>query len=393
MDQIFVAQNQVEPADVLNTGGSDDAAEFGKTTDYEPEVVGGIVEICRSPVEAALIRSAALRGFRATVAEMQADAEQFARSVGVPIPALDADEIPISPVSLVELLNHAAAILECPDLGLRIAGRQDLSALGSLATALQSCATLGDALDCATRYLFVHSPTIALAVVPDPYGAAGVEALRYSIPARGRNDSQAIDLGLGAIHRYALALAGGRYGLRSVELPHRPAAPLSSYEEFFQAPVRFGCSAALLRVPCSLRRQPIPGGGNRHLRELAEALLIEQLPTNANAILAPRVRAALHHGLGRTPVDIATIASRLSVTPRTLQRRLAEEGTSFSVILDDVRRHTAARYLTDTTMALSDVATRLGLAEQSILTRYSKRWWGVTPTTLRRHGTLPRSRT
>ena len=49
-----------------------------------------------------------------------------------------------------------------PDLGLRIARRQDLSLLGPLALAIENSPTVADALACSTRYLFVHAPAMRI---------------------------------------------------------------------------------------------------------------------------------------------------------------------------------------------------------------------------------------
>jgi AraC-like DNA-binding protein len=103
-----------------------------------------------------------------------------------------------------------------------------------------------------------------------------------------------------------------------------------------------------LRLPASIHKQPLKGGGNVHLRQLAEAFLAEQLPDRHPRAVAPRVRAAIQQTLGAAPTNITTVAAVLSMHPRTLQRRLVDEKTSFATILDDVRRNAARRYLTGT---------------------------------------------
>lgn len=328
------------------------------------------------------VRSAALRGFRAVVTDLGGDADSLAEAVGLSAEVLDIDDQLIAARSLVELLEHAANTLDCPDLGLRVASRQDVGTLGPLALALQACATAGEALDCAVRFLFVHSHTVTLTTVPDPYEASGVVALRYDI---GDNPvtNQGIDLGIGFLHRALKELVGGRYGLRSVELPHHPRAPLSVYESFFDAPVHVDTAVGLLRVPAGIRKQPLKSGGNTHLRQLAEAFLAEQFPDLRQSATAPRVRTAIHQTLGTTPVTVSAVASILAMHPRTLQRHLASENTSFATLLDDVRRNSARRYLTGSDMPMSQVAALLGLSEQAALTHSCRRWWSMTPTDVR----------
>jgi AraC-like DNA-binding protein len=104
--------------------------------------------------------------------------------------------------------------------------------------------------------------------------------------------------------------------------------------------------------------------------------------------MAPRVRAAIQQTLGTAPTNITTVAALLSLHPRTFQRRLAAEETSFATLLDDVRRHAARRYLTGTDLPLTQVAGLLNFSEQAALTHSCRRWWSATPTAVRRNRAL-----
>ncbi|GAB0108559.1 AraC family transcriptional regulator [Nocardia sp. JMUB6875] len=330
-----------------------------------------------------VIRSAGLRGFRATVAELGGDAEELVAACGLPVAALDTDDLLVPDQAVAAVLELAAHRLDCPDLGLRMAWRQELDMLGPLALAIRNSPTLAGVLECTSRYLFVHARSLSLTMGPDPYGDRGVIALRYGVTAPGLpTPVQGTDLGLAFVHRTIQRLAEDRYGLRSVELPYRPAAPIQAYEEFFGAPVRIERPEAVLRVPSSLANRPL-SGGDENLHRLAMAFLAEQSGGAATAI-APRVRTTLQKLLGTTAPEIDAVARLLTIHPRTLQRRLAAEGTTFAAILDEVRRAEARRYLTTTDMPMSQVASLLGLAEQSVFTRCCQRWWGATPTAVRR---------
>jgi AraC-like DNA-binding protein len=334
----------------------------------------------------AMIRSAGLRGFRATVAELGGSADTYAHAAGLPAAALDTDDLLVPDHAMAHILNIAADDLACPDLGLRIAARQDLGMLGPLALAIQNSATLAEALECTSRYLFVHAQALSLSLEPDPYGAAGVAALRYGPPLGRPAPVQGTDLGLGFLHR-AIRFLVGPYGLRSVELPYYPTASLATYETFFGAPVRTGCTAAMLRVPIGLASRSLEGS-DAHLRNLALAFLAEQAP-HEQTDLVQRVRAALSQSLGTAPAEIGTVARLLNVHPRTLQRQLRRRDTTFAAVLDEVRQQVARRYLTGTDLPMSQVAGLLGLSEQSALTRCCRRWWNATPTAIRRGRTTP----
>jgi AraC-like DNA-binding protein len=330
-----------------------------------------------------LFRSAALRGLRAIVAELGGDAEAYAHAANMPVSALDADDVLISAEAGGRILQIAATATDCPDLGLRLAARKDISTLGPLALAMRSAPTLGDALDCASRYLATHSQVSTLEFHDDPYGARGVVSLQFNLRPDVAQSELGTDMALGMLHRVIESLVG-RYGLRSVELPYQPRAPLSTYEEFFRAPVRVNCPVAALRVPSSIGALPIASGdGSAH--QLALAYLTEQAPGEGSSVVA-RVSAAVRLSLGPTPPDIVQTARSLALHPRTLQRQLAAENSSFSAILDDARRREASRLLLSTDLPISQVAESIGLSGPTALTRCSRRWWGATPSAVRKKG-------
>jgi AraC-like DNA-binding protein len=330
-----------------------------------------------------VIRSGSLRGFRALVRDLGGDADALADAAGLPPGALDTEEmlIPSGPVDT--LLRAAAAALACPDMGLRLAARQDLTALGPLGLVLRSCTTMAEVLTCAKRYLPVQSPTMALALDPDPYGAPGVVAIRIVGAAHGDHDPGA-DVGLATIHRAIIELTGARYGLRSIELPYQPAAPLAVYEDFFGAPVRTMQPAALLRVPAALLNAAVTRPDDPHRRPIIEAFLTDRLPAHTAPALALRTRIIIQDLLSSATPDVTTVADALGMHPRTLQRRLRDEHTSFTAVLDQARQYTAHRYLTTTDLSIGKVAALAGLSEQSALTRCAKRWWNLTPGQVRR---------
>ncbi len=337
-----------------------------------------------------VIRSAGLRGLRTTVASLGGDADHYARLGGLDPAALDADDILMPDVAAATTLEIAAADLGCPDLGLRVAEHQDLSLLGPLALAIQNAPTVAEALECTSRYLFLHAPGMRLTLEPDPDGAVGVSALRYDVTAPGvAPPPQGTDLCLGSLHRAICSLVGADYDLLGVDLPHAPLAASETYETFFGAPVRFGRPGAVLRFPSSLQRVSLVGS-DALVRQLALQHLAEQSPAEpgpgAAALVAPAVRSAIDQLLGTGAAEITAVARVLSLHPRTLQRRLADEGTSYAQILDDVRASVARRYLETTDLPLSQVAGLIGLSEQSALTRASRRWWDQTPRAVRRAG-------
>ncbi|MFD8453205.1 MULTISPECIES: AraC family transcriptional regulator [Streptomyces] len=331
----------------------------------------------------AMIRGASLRGFARLVEELGGVPGEFTARFSIPPQALtsEAGLVPITSHDL--MLDAAARDLGCPDFGLRLAHGQDLGILGLLAPAVQASSTVRQALECAARFMFVHSPALSVGVEPDPRGRREVVALTYRKDLRESPYSpQATELGLGLFHRVAVALVGSAVGLRSVELPHPPLSPVSRYTEFFGADVKFGCPAAALRVERRLLEKELRGT-DAAVRRLAVDRLAA-LHTDPEALTATHVRRALAQAVGTTPVTVGRVARLLALHPRTLQRRLAAESTGFAEILEDVRRDLALRYLTTTELPLGQVAAMAGFADQSGLSHAVRRWEGASPSEVRR---------
>jgi hypothetical protein len=223
----------------------------------------------------AWVRSAGLRGVRVVVEELGGDADAIARHAGAPDGALDDDELLVRDTTIAAVLESAAVELRCPDFGLRVALEQDLSLLGPLAVALQNAPSAAEALDYAAKYLFLHARGHGLRLVPDPRGSLGVVGVQCCYPDGVQAPPQRVDLGLLFLHRVLITLFDGRYGLRTVEVPHRPAATPARYEELFGTQVNFAQPAAVLRVPADLTRRAIKCS-DRTTRQLALSYLNAQ---------------------------------------------------------------------------------------------------------------------
>lgn len=332
----------------------------------------------------AFIRSAGLRGVRAIVAGLGGDADDLARRSGLPHGALDSDEMLVEDLAIALLLETAAAELGCPDLGLRVAEHQDLDMLGPVAVVVKNARTTTEALEMTSKYLFFHSRSIEITVVPDPRGEPAVLGVRfgYRDPAQ-LIPPQAVDLVLLFLHRAMRTVLGGDYGLLSVELPGPLNADAAQYEKLFGAPVTPSTPSAVLRVPSDLLGREISGGDDA-VQQLALRYLEQHVPTDRRS-LTDRTRAVLHQSLDAGASSLARIAGLLSMSPRSLQRGLAGEGTSFSAVRDEVRREVAARLLTTTEIPLYQIASALDLGDATTFSQYARRWWGMTAREFR-HG-------
>jgi AraC-like DNA-binding protein len=189
---------------------------------------------------------------------------------------------------------------------------------------------------------------------------------------------------LAAIFLRTRIVTNQKFALIRVDFSHPRPADISEHERIFECPVHFGADACRLVMtreawdtPCAGSEATLFSVLDAHAR-----MLIDQVP-NANDIVA-QVRKAIEAELRGGDPKLETVARQLAMSPRTLQRRLRDQGVMFNDILDEMRFRAAKSYLAQRDVAGTEVAYLLGFAEQSSFNHAFKRWAGLTPTEYRR---------
>lgn len=328
----------------------------------------------------AKVRVGGLRGYSGLVRQLGGSPQQLTRKCGIRDGLLEDEDALIPYRQLIHLMEKTAVELALPDFGLRLAASQDIGILGPLAVAMQNSSNVEEAMRCATTYLFIQSPALSL----DIEKLTNSTRLRLNInlsqmPHRAMR--QAEDLGIGVAHGILKLLAQDHYKLIRVELPHQPLLPGPVYEEYFGAPVVFGQNQNALHVtPDTLTTSLLHR--SEQLHQIAADYLNVQFPS-VDGLYASRVETAVRKTLGTDSCNRDSVARAMIMHPRTLQRRLRQEGTSFDDIRDRIRRETVEHYLLHTRMPLSQVAGMVGYSEQAILSRSCQRWFGRSPLRIR----------
>ena len=329
------------------------------------------------------IRASSLRGFPVLLGELGADPGEYFRRFGISADAVAEDDEPVSITDHDKMLDAAAAELNCPDLGLRMATMQDVSVLGPLAIAIQASETLDIALRSASRFLFVHSPALHVTVDDDPLGRSEVVAVTYRKDIlQSPYSSQGIELGIGLMFQIARLLIEDTVGLRSVDFAHAPVSPISRYTEFFGTDVRFNQATPAIRIERRLLGRTL-ASGNDAIRQVAIDYLAATFPDNPQVLTTARVQRVIAGALASAPT-IDDAAQLLVTHPRTLQRQLRAEGTTFREVRDGVRREYVFRLVTGSDDSFDEIARSVGFAEQSAMTHAVQRWFGVSPRDLRK---------
>jgi AraC-like DNA-binding protein len=183
-----------------------------------------------------------------------------------------------------------------------------------------------------------------------------------------------------------MARIGTREPVRPVLFTTR-ALPdgLEPYEEFLGAPVRRGARNQVTftgtdaRLPFLTSNDSLWAAFEPDLRAR-----LADLATPATA--TQRTRAAMLEALPSGLVTIEAIARKLALSPRTLQRQIKSEGTSYQQILRETRESLAQHYLGRTALPASEISFLLGFDEPNSFYRAFKTWTGTTPDEARRAG-------
>lgn len=324
----------------------------------------------------AQVRSASLTHFAQVAADCGLDARALLAEVGLPARCLDEPDLKIPSVAVGRLLELAASRSGERAFALRMVASRRLSNLGPLGLLVRDEPTLRSALEALVGHIHVHNEALALRVEH----AGGLVVIRQELVGEGGQAlTQAIELALGVTYRVLVLFLGAQWQPRLVCFAHRAPASLAAHRRLFGPRVEFGhefngivCNAQDLDAPNPVA-DPVMARYSRHLLQGGAA---------AARTTAARVRQMVVLLLPRGHCRVDAVAQGLGVDRRTLARRLAAEGSSFSALVDELRSDLLARYLEDGTRPLADIAALLGFSAPSAFSRWHRQRFGVAARTI-----------
>ncbi len=254
-----------------------------------------------------------------------------------------------------------------------------------------SAQTLAEALTRAARFLHVVLPDLAVSVRRSHGHAELVIAETRKLAEETDDPGRvfAFEWLLRLLHGLSCWLAGRGIGLDNVIFPYRKPAHFADYALIFTEDSRFaptvpgGTGTLVASFNANLLDLPI------RRDEAALTTFLDGAPGKITTLyrrdreMVIRVRDLLRAALPET-LSLDEIASRLYLSPRTIHRRLEEEGSSFRGIKDALRRDMALARLTKSKDAIAKVAADLGYADTSAFYRAFVEWTGMAPVHYRR---------
>lgn len=310
-------------------------------------------------------------------------AEPLLEEAGLQTYQINRDDGWLPYVGHAVLLEAAARELDDRFYGINLSRRFDPRDLGALAYVGLSSRTLDDALRNLERYMQVQTEAWSLDLILETRTAT----LELT-PLRPEffDYQQAAETFVGGlIYGYQFFLSEP-LAPRMVHFVHSRQSNKDQrrYEELLGCPVDFNHNRAQIVLDRKSLSLPISTADDRLLHVLqsyCEQVLKQHRPLNPE--LLPRIHRTIVDLLPSGRARAKLVASELGMSERTMHRRLAAEGTSFTEILDRLRRDLADKYVKDGTLNLQKIAFLLGYADQSAFSVAFRRWTGRSPKEVR----------
>jgi AraC-like DNA-binding protein len=188
--------------------------------------------------------------------------------------------------------------------------------------------------------------------------------------------------------KFGRSLIGDAGGFERIGFRHAPPPYAGEYEKFFTVPVAFGQPVDALHFARALLDRPLPGA-YPELHKQAEYLVGQRLLQRPGAVasgLSAQLDAVLSRRLDLLGGGIDAAAAVLALHPRTLQRRLQDEGSSYADRLAKLRFALASDWLLHGDLDIESISERLGFSDRRSFTQAFTRWSGLTPSAFRNKG-------
>lgn len=282
------------------------------------------------------------------------------------------------------LFDAAIALTGDPALALHFGEAvrmQDITIVGLVCEAAETTADVGRQLNRYTRLVIddgLGSQMIGGSLSKEGFWMTTVHPSYLAHPVLVEAELTRLVCNTRATFKAVPAFMAMRFPL-AAQFTFEAPSYVAEYERIFQAPLTFGSDKTGLLIDpmfATLRQPPRDSFVFGTLSERADALLKElEGATSLRAKVESLLMPILHTG----DATIDTIAEKMGVGRRTLQRKLSAEGAPFETVLDELRHRLALHYLEGKKVSVNETAYLVGFSDASAFSRAFKRWTGTSP--------------
>jgi AraC-like DNA-binding protein len=301
------------------------------------------------------------------------DVDRVLRHAGIPRSRFQATRAKLTVREFFAFWRSLEAVGGSRDLGLRIGTRAEPHQLDVASLAAIHSDDLRDALAKFARYKrLVCGEAVSVETVGGE-ARIGFHWLHVDDPL----PMMLVDTTFASLVTLAAHGIGTKVTPIRVELARRRGDE-QLLREAFGCPIHFDAPLDHLVIDAALLARPFVTR-NADVVAMLVPSLESALAESASRSIADDVRAALSRRMTGERPSVEKIAHELRLSPRTLQRRLGELGTSYQELLDDVRRDASRRLLASTDLDAGEIAFLLGFEELNSFSRAFHGWEGATP--------------
>ena len=310
------------------------------------------------------------------MAELGFDIQACLKGTGILLSQLNDTDARMSLQQELAFYRNTLELTGDPVIGLRLGEPFIPQRYGLFGYALLSAATFRHALALTKNF-----GRLTFSFFTFNYGVSGGQAW-FTMSEPPPFETELVDLYLDRDMSAALvdfrAILGGPFAIEEVYITHNGHGRQQDYRDYYDCVVHFCTASNKLVFSSSLLDQPLPQSdpeSSRHFQQQCQ-LLIAKLTSQSHFI--DDVRMLILARPGYFP-DIEYLAEKLSMSVRTLRRRLKEEGSSYRELLDEIRYGLAREYLGQTQLPLEEISGLLGYTEAGNFSHAFKRWSGMSP--------------
>lgn len=311
--------------------------------------------------------------------ECGVDVPSLLEQAGVSPAALYAADGQLTPQQVERLAALASEQVQRSDLGFELGRLLKLSSHDILGYALLSAPTLDAALRLAARFFSLVTPTYTMRYLPSPEQAE----LRF-VP-RLPLTTAVLDFHLEAIavafHEHIRTLLGDASLPSQLYFSFAEPKHVTRYKELLGATPHFsqdGLPGARILLPGALLGRPL-AMADAHAMRMAESRCAELLARiTRNASLGAWTKMMLSEAADAAH-SLPELAGILNLSPRTLERRLAQEGAGFRGLALEARHARACALLSARQLSVTQIAYQLGYGDVANFSRAFRKQAGVPP--------------
>ena len=312
-----------------------------------------------------LARNTLITGVLELAESFGVDREDILEEIGLSAAMVQGVGALVPSEAIIDAVEYAAIRSGRNDFGLLLGARQDHRALGPLGLLLEQSSTITELQAFSARFFHLHNTALHYTLTRKR--TRGVMQLR--IRAKGAFEARHYVECLFVICiRMAQIILGPKWRPVAVLLKHERLASRAAYERNFGGETRFGQEMnGIVCSPSDFERSVEPR--DPELKKKLEAML-QELDSNYANDLAAKVSHLIRALLPSGQASMENVAKLLSLTPRTLQRRLRAHDLNFAEVLAQTRVEMARDYLRGDGFTVSQVAPILGFSEASAVSRF-----------------------